>query len=129
MELKLEHLLEGDGLKVDLSDLLELTSLLNNAVPMSLDNSRVSELLDERKRCLEADNSRLKLLEGGSSGDSGDGFLELTHSRFLNIGFFFENDDIKFTPGDHGPLLDLIEMLLEDIVGLRVELVEVFHLD
>jgi len=129
VELKLEHLLEGDGLEVDLTNLLELASLLNNSVPMPFLNGRVTELLNEGQRSLKATDSRLQFLERRVPGDRRNVLLELADSRFLNVSFFLKDGSFELIPGNHRPLFDLVVVSLVDVIDLGVELVELLHLD
>lgn len=63
MQLQLENFLEGNALEIDLTDLVLLSSLLNDSIPMPFLDSGVSQLLDQRKGVLEAMNRLLQLAE------------------------------------------------------------------
>lgn len=63
MQLQLEHFLQGNALEIDLTNLVLLSSLLNDSIPMSFLDSGVSQLLDQRKRILEPMNRLLELAE------------------------------------------------------------------
>jgi len=55
--------LKSNALEIDLTDLVLLSSLLDDSIPMPFLDSGVSQLLDEWKRILEAMDGLLELAE------------------------------------------------------------------
>jgi hypothetical protein len=96
---------------------------------MSLLDSVVSQLFNERERSLKANYGLLQFLEGRVLSYSWNRFLKLADSRFLLVSTLLKDWSFEFGEGDHRPFLNLLVVDSKDVIDLSIELIKLFHFD